>query len=226
MDWDLREGDCLTIMRSMPDEYVEAIITDPPYGIDYQSARRTDKSKWHPKIDNDGKPFIWWLYDAYRVTKDGGVLICFCRWDTQEIFKQAIEIAGYEIKSQVIWDRDVHGMGDLKSSFAPRHDIIWFAVKGKFEFPDKRPSSVIKCQRLEGLTMIHPNEKPVDLMRCLIGFVTKKGDTILDPFAGSGSTLVAAIQDERKCVGIEINPKYCQIIRERISKPQMVSMFT
>lgn len=225
MEWRLHDGDCLTIMRNMNNESFDAIITDPPYGIDYQSSWRTDKEKRHPKINNDDRPFIWWLHDAYRVTKEGGVLICFCRWDTQETFKNAIELSGFEIKSQVIWDRDIHGMGDLKSSFAPRHDVIWFAIKGSFEFPGKRPSSVIKCQRLDGLSLTHPNEKPVGLMQCLIEYTTKKGDIVLDPFAGSGATMVAAIKSERKCVGIEINKQYCEIIRKRLSEPQIISLF-
>ena len=60
-------GDCLEVMKGLPDGSVNAVITDPPYGITYQSARRTDASKRHKKIANDKRPFIWWLYDAYRI---------------------------------------------------------------------------------------------------------------------------------------------------------------
>ena len=62
-------GDCLTVLRQMPDDYVDMIITDPPYGVDYQSSRTVKKKA---KIANDKSPFIWWIYDAFRVLKDGG----------------------------------------------------------------------------------------------------------------------------------------------------------
>ncbi len=220
MAWTLYEGDCLEVMKTLPSESVDAVITDPPYGIDYQSARRSDKSKWKPKIANDKQPFIWWLYDAYRLTKEGGILLCFCRWDVQEAFKMAIEWAGFTLKSQVIWDRADHGMGDLKASFAPQHDVVWFAVKGAFQFPDKRPRSIIKSMRLSGEQLLHPNEKPVDLMEQLIRATTKSGDTVLDPFSGSGSTLVASDSINRNAIGIELDPKYCNIIRERMNAIQ------
>ena len=220
MAWILHEGDCLEVMRGMESESVDAIITDPPYGIDYQSARRTDKSQWKPKIKNDTRPFIWWLYDGYRIVKDAGALVCFCRWDVQEVFKQAIEWAGFSVKSQVVWDRGVHGMGDLEASFAPQHDVIWFATKGKYVFPDMRPYSVIKSQRVNPEALLHPNEKPVDLLNYLIKSVVQKKGTVLDPFAGSGSTLCASEQLKCNSIGIELDPKYCEIIRKRLSNMQ------
>lgn len=64
-------GDSLTVLRSMDDESIDMVITDPPYGIDYQSARK-EKERRLPKISNDKTPFIWWIYDAARVVKRGG----------------------------------------------------------------------------------------------------------------------------------------------------------
>ena len=122
------QKDCMEVLRLLPAGEIDCIITDPPYGIDFQSARRIEKERFD-KIDNDGKPFVWWLYDAFKVLKEGGRLICFCRWDVQDAFKQAIEWAGFSLKSQVIWDRGIHGLGDLNGQFAPQHDVIWFAVK-------------------------------------------------------------------------------------------------
>jgi site-specific DNA-methyltransferase (adenine-specific) len=208
-------GDCLDIMRGIPSESVNAIITDPPYGIDYQSNARKGTKKL-PKILNDQHPFIWWLYDANRILKDGGALICFCRWDVQEAFRSAIEWAGFDVKSQVIWDRVLYGMGDLKGAFAPSHDVIWFAVKGKFAFPNKRPKSVIVSQRVNGSSLTHPNEKPVDLMEQLIVSVTREGETVCDPFMGSGTTAIAALNTGRHFIGIEKDIKYVELANERI----------
>lgn len=159
---------------------------------------------------------MWWLYDASRILKDGGTLLCFCRWDVQEAFKTAIEWSGLRIKSQIVWDRALHGMGDTQSAFAPQHDVIWFAVKGKYKFPGKRPKSVIRVKRINGRPLVHPTEKPVELMSMLISMVNPPGGTVLDPFAGSGSTLVASRNLGVDATGIEIDCEYVELIRERL----------
>ncbi len=82
----LIHGDCLEVLPTLAAGSVDAIVTDPPYGIDYQSARRTDRSAWLPKIANDKEPFTAWLPEAFRVTKEGSALACFCAWQTQEAF--------------------------------------------------------------------------------------------------------------------------------------------
>lgn len=212
----LHHGDCLELMKQIPDASIDLVLTDPPYGMDYQSARRTDKSKRFNKIANDKKPFIWFLYDAFRVLKDGGSIACFSDWKNQEHWKQAILIAHFDIKSQVIWDRRVHGMGDLKKSFGPQHDVIWFATKGAFEFAGKRPKSVMSHQRISGDKLVHPNEKPIQLNQGLIESLSREGDTILDPFMGSGSTGVAARNLNRKFIGIEKDEAYFKIAKKRI----------
>lgn len=69
--------------------------------------------------------------------------------------------AGFKDKAQVIWDKVVHGMGDLRGDFAPCHENVIFATKGRFTFPGKRPKSVIRVQRVDASKLAHPNEKPV-----------------------------------------------------------------
>ena len=142
--------------------------------------------------------------------------MCFSRWDVQQVFIDAMKIAGFSVKSVIIWDRMVHGMGDLKATFAPRHDTCIFSVKGQYAFPDGRPVDVIQSQRLDGSKLTHPNEKPVDLMKRLIESTTKPNDLILDPFAGSGTTLVAALQSGRRYMGVEISPEHYATAQRRI----------
>ncbi len=216
MTWTVHTGDCLDVLRTIAPGSVDAVVTDPPYGIDFQSARRTESERLD-KIANDRTPFIWWLHDAYRITKSGGALLCFCRWDVAEVFRVAIESAGWEIKSQVIWDRIGHGTGDLKASFGPRHDIIWFAIKGKFAFPWKRPASVIAYERIQGDALVHPNQKPLALMEYLCRVVCPTGGTVCDPFAGSGATGEGALIAGCNFVGIELSEKYANLARERIA---------
>lgn len=209
-------GDALELIKKIPSNSIDAIITDPPYGMDYQSAWRIDPEKRFKKIANDKKPFIWFLYDAFRVIKDGGSIICFSDWKNQKTWEDAMIIAGFEVKSQVIWDREVHGMGDLKASFGPQHDVIWFGIKGKFNFPNKRPKSVIRAQRISGDNLVHPNEKPVSLMEKLIEAVVPISGHILDPFMGSGSTGQAAKNMRIDFTGIEMNKDYFEIAQKRL----------
>ena len=203
------------MLRQMEPESVDAIITDPPYGIKYVSQTGA-------RIQNDTAPFIWFLYDAFRVLKPGssgrGTLVCFTRWDVQQVFIDAIRLAGFIVKSEVIWDKVQYGMGDVKSQFAPSHENIIFAVKGKFSFPGHRPKDLITHRKLPGNQMIHPTEKPVPLLADLITAVTKPGDLILDPFAGSGSTLVAAKKTGRRFVGIELDELYYERAQRRIEE--------
>lgn len=209
--------DCLRVLKSMQAESIAAIITDPPYGIDYHATRRKDKARWFRKIANDKAPYIWWLHDAARVLKPGGALLCFTRHDTEEAFRFAIRLAGLVPKTQIIWDKGVHGVGDCLGDFGLRHENVIFAVKGRFRFPHGRPVSVLRFQRLSSLRLTHPNEKPVELLKHLIEAVTRPEDLVLDPFLGSGTTAVAAKVLGRRYIGIELDAGYVRTARARLA---------
>ena len=203
-------GDSLSILRELPDGCIDAIIADPPYGINYASANGT-------RIKNDKSPFIWFLYDAFRVLKpNGGALVCFTRWDVQQAFIDAMRIAGFQVKSELVWDKVYHGMGDTKAQFAPTHENMIFAVRGKFAFPGGRPRDLLTCEKVNSAHMVHPTEKPVALMEDIITSITRKDDIILDPFAGSGSALVAAKKTGRRFIGIEMEDAYYQTAKQRL----------
>ncbi|MGC9955085.1 MAG: site-specific DNA-methyltransferase [Rhizomicrobium sp.] len=210
-------GDCLRILKTLSDNSIDAIITDPPYGISYHGTRRKDKARWFNRIANDTAPYIWWLHDAARVLKPKGALSCFTRYDTEEAFRFAIRLAGLEPKTQVIWDKGVHGVGDCCGDFGLRHENIIFAVKGRFLFPHKRPVSVLGVQRLASKRLTHPNEKPVELLKHLIEATTRPGDIVLDPFVGSGTTAVAAKALGRRYIGIELDLGYANAAKARVS---------
>lgn len=203
------------MLRGMETESVDAIITDPPYGISFQSKRRADR---FAKIAGDKRPFIWWLWDATRVLKDGGVVVCFSRWGIQHTFIDAMGLAGLKVKNVIVWDKMRHGAGDLKSSFGPRYETVIFATKGKFTFPGKRPQDLVQCDKVPEHSLAHPNEKPVELLEWFIEAVTVPGALILDPFAGSGSTLAAAVKTGRRCIGVELDERYAEIALERVKK--------
>lgn len=220
MTIELYLGDCLTVLPTLESGIVDAFILDPPYGIDYQSAWRIDRSQWKPKIANDKEPFLDWLPEAYRITKMGGALVCFCRWDVEDCFKLAIEQAGYEVKSQIIWDKVIHGMGDLNGSFAPQHENMWFAVKGDFKFWNERPKSIIRATRVSAEELVHPNEKPIPLYLSLIDSLVPPNGLLVDCFLGSGNSGKASQILGRNFIGVELDPCHYAVAQRRITEAQ------
>lgn len=212
----LVHGDCMAFLPTLADESVDAVITDPPYGMAFQSNRVADDKK-KAKIAGDERPFIWFLPQAFRLLRTGGALVCFTDWKNQEMWRMAIECAGFTVRSHCVWDRGVHGMGDLKASFAPQHDVFWFATKGPFAFPGKRPKSIIRDMRPPRDATPHPTAKPEGLMREICRSLCVPGDTVLDPFAGSGSTGVAAVKEGMKFIGSELDATYFEFAEHRLA---------
>ena len=218
----LHLGDCLDVMQDIPDGSVDMVMTDPPYGMNFQSNWSKNGPR-HKKIEGDSAADFRWLQDAFRLLKpDGGGLISFCDWNTSHRWREEIERAGFVIKSQVIWDRLHHGMGDLKGAFAPQHDIVWYATKGRRIFVNGRPKSVMRHKRPSPADDHgHPTCKPVALMEELIRATDDgSGSVVLDPFLGSGTTGVAAANTGRRFIGIERDPDYFTVAQARIQKAQ------
>ncbi len=211
----LMHGDCLEKMAEIPAGSVDLVLADPPYGMAFQS-NRVEDSKKKAKIAGDERPFIWFLHQAYRVTKDGGALVCFTDWKNQEVWRMAIECAGFAIKSHCVWDRGAHGMGDLKASFAPKHDVFWFATKGAFQFSGKRLPSVLQALRPSRDSTPHPTAKPPALMLDLCRSLCPPGGHVCDPFLGSGATGEAAVQGGFQFTGVELDQGYFNFAKQRI----------
>lgn len=194
-------GDCRDVLPAI--QSVELIVTDPPYGIDYQSCWKTDKSRRMGKIVGDDD-FPLWLFD---IAKPKNSLYVWCRWDTLPILPKP--------KSFIVWDKGVHSMGDLDGEWGRQWEACaFYPFEGhKFKF---RPHDVIRSMRVTPNYLMHPNEKPVT---AIIGIIDpNEGETVLDPFMGSGTTLRAAKDLGRKAIGIEIEEKYCEIAAKRLSQ--------
>lgn len=127
----------------------------------------------------------------------------------------AIEDAGFEIKSQIVWNKVSHGMGDLRGEFAPQHELAFYATKGRYEFKNGRPKTVYSFQRISGNDLIHPNEKPVGLIKQILKDIGSKGEKVIDPFGGSFSTALACLQTGNDCDTCDIDPYYFEIGKSR-----------
>lgn len=172
---ELLQGDCVELLHNLPDNSVDLVLTDPPYGIDYQSAWRIDRSAWKPKILNDKKPFLAFIPELRRVLKPTGCAMIFTRWDVQQAFIDEMEHSGLRVRSVLIWDKLAHSMGDLKRAYGSRYESVLFHSGDAFAFPGKRPQDIVACPRVAPNKLVHPNEKPVELLETLISQVTKGG---------------------------------------------------
>jgi len=191
-------GDCREILPHLPP--VDLVLTDPPYGISYQSNHRVDWQR-KPKIHGD-EEFPMWIFEDI---KPRVALFVWCRWDQMRLFPRP--------KSFIAWDKGNHSMGDLEHEFGRRWEGCAFYPGPEHAFR-RRPADVIVANRVNPASLIHPNEKPVEAITPIID--SHVGETILDPFMGSGTTLRAAKDLGRKAIGIEIEEKYCEIAAKRL----------
>lgn len=210
-------GDCLELMQQIPDKSIDTVITDLPYGIDFQSSWNSE-NKHFDKILNDEKPFIDFIKYLPRILKDTGAVYLFTRWDVQQPVIDEMQTNGMKVKNVIIWDKCVHGMGDLKAAYAYRYESIVFHSEPNFTFQGNRPKDVIVYPRVAGEKLVHPNEKPVQLLRKLIQDSTPPNGVVLDCTCGSGTTLCAAILERKQFIGFELDEKWYKISKERIEK--------
>lgn len=220
MSVQLLQGDCLELMKDIPDGSVDMVLADPPYGIDFQSQWKKNKAEWKPKIINDKSPFVDFIPLLKRILRPTACVMIFTRWDVQQRFIDEMERIGLRIKSVLIWDKQIHGMGDLKRAYASRYESILFHSEDSFRFNGKRPQDIISVRRVLPQNLTHPNEKPVELLETLISQCTMGGGTVLDPFMGSGSTGVAAVNTGRSFIGMELDPGYFETACKRISEAE------
>jgi len=208
------QGDCLEILKTFPDESVDMICTDPPYGIGFVSNHRKIK---YDKIENDNNLdwLLMFVKESYRVAKNNTAHYIFCSFHNIDIFKFAFG-KKFDVKNILVWVKNNTSMGDLTGNFASKTEFILFIQKGRRFINGSRDSNVLEFKRTGNKH--HPTEKPVDLLKYLINKFSNKGDVILDPFMGSGSTLVAAKEISRNYIGIEINSEYIKMAEERLAR--------
>ena len=216
-------GNSLTILPTLTTNSIDLVITDPPYGQNYQGTGFRKLALAEMTIENDTELFKFsdYLAELIRVLRSSRHMYIFSPDTSWTVDKRLSGV------TELIWDKGLMGSGNLNLPWGLEHEKITFAVNGKRYGKDAsnrgalagklRRGTVLNFQRLNGSSVnTHLTEKPVNLLRELVEASSMFGDTILDCFAGSGATLEAAIREERKAIGIEISERNCELIVKRI----------
>ena len=205
-------GDSITELEKLQDKSVDCVITDPPYGIDYISNYRTSNDNVAREIKNDGLEEALFLWEKTceildKKVKDDCHLYIFTSWKVWHYFRFITE-KYFKIKNCLIWEKNNWSMGDLSGNYAEQYEMILFATRGNRELIGKRDTNILKFDRVSNHALMHSCEKPIDLLKYLISKSTIENELIVDPFAGSGSTLLAAKETNRNFWGCEIDQEH------------------
>lgn len=209
--------DCLEGMKGIGSGAVDLVVTDPPYLMDYQSNRRVVKEKFDKILNDKDKHELITNYikECHRILKDNTAIYLFCSWHHIDFFKQEFQ-KYFTMKNLIVWNKNNHGSGDLKGSYAPKHELILYGHKGRTLFKCGRMADVIDFAKVPSDKLLHPTEKPVGLLEYFIVNNSVEGQLVFDGFMGSASTAVACINTKRNFIGFELDETYCQIANERI----------
>ena len=205
------------VIHLMNSQEADMLLTDPPYNVDYEG-----KTSEALKIENDNMSeteFYNFLLDSFKNMFDsikyGGSAYVF-HADTEGLnFRNAFKSCGFKLAQCLVWVKNTFVMG--RQDYPWRHEPIlygWKPGSGHYFVDNRKQSTVLEFDK-PSRNAEHPTMKPVDLLVYLIKNSSKENDLILDLFGGSGSTLIAAEQTQRRCYTMELDPKYCDVIIKR-----------
>lgn len=248
--YDLRNQDFLIGVQSIPDESIDLVIADPPYGLGKNYGNNSDMKS----ADEIVKWTITWVDLVVPKIKRTGSLYIFATWrHSPEIF--SLMKKRMTMVNEIIWDRRVPSMGGSTRRFSSVHDTIgYFATTRDYYFdvdavripydPETKKArsrsifegtkwleigynpkdvwSISRLHRLHREREQHPTQKPLEIIERMIKASSPKGGIVLDPFVGSGTTIEACLRNNRFCIAFELNPEYCEIARQRAERSQQM----
>jgi len=216
-------GDCVKVMRDkIKDDSVDLIVTDPQFGINL-SPQTTMKSFTAVYKQDDTPERVFdqldlALVEMHRVLKEGHHLYIFFAIQHYTTVRLLLERRFNVSPTPIIWYKEHQSNpGNLKS-YTSSYEACFFCSKGRPRDLYKWNRNVIVARGVPGSKRIHPTEKPLTLLRVFIEASSQPGEVVLDPYAGSGSTLEAALQLKRNAIGIDIDERYVDAMNERLSK--------
>lgn len=198
------------VSRLMGGKTADLIHTEPPYGMQFQSNKRTASDKF-AVLENDDRILTDWIQPALQHSR--GWVFVWTTWKVLDRWLQVVRPFG-KLSNMVVWHKGGGGVGDLKHTFATDYEIALVFSRGA-ELCGKRIGSVWAFNKDAASTYMHPTQKPVALAAEAIEKTTVVNSLVMDLFLGSGTTLIAAEQLNRKCFGMEISPQYCDVIVKR-----------
>ncbi|WP_130796426.1 DNA-methyltransferase [Streptomyces otsuchiensis] len=232
MSYVLHRGDALTILKSLPEESIDCVITDPPYNSGGRTSSdrtsRTARAKYtsgdaahdlanFPGENRDQRSYRAWLAEilteSYRAAREHAVALVFSDWRQCPTTSDALQMAGWTWQGKIAWIKPASR--PRKGGFKQSTEYILWGVKGTLDntrdlyLPGDFSASQPRKDR------VHITQKPVEVMQQLVQ-VCPEGGTVLDPFAGSGSTGVAALREGRRFVGIELSDHYADVAEQRL----------
>lgn len=231
-------GDCINVMKGIPDNSVDMIWTDPPYGhgnnngdlhsvlasggfSEYRHAYKVEAIK-NDDQDSMRRVVDGMLTEAARILKKDSCCCCCSSAGggpspTFAWLASRMDTGGLSFFHSVIWDKVNPGLG---WKYRRQHEMVMVAHRqgGKILWNEEQPPvpNIIRMSKPRG--GFHPNEKPLALMEKFISSHTTPGQVVLDPFCGSGGTLLAAEKFGCKWIGIELEPKYCEVAQKRMDE--------
>ena len=217
----IKNGDSLKILETLEDGCIDVVLTDPPYGINYVSNRSIfDDAITKRGLLNDGKEEAFKLLDKtceilQRKTANNAHLYFFCSWSVFSDFEKIIS-KYFTIKTPIVWDKGNKGSGDLDNDWGNQTEIVLYCVKGK-KLVNTRRGNLISVSRLHTSKMVHPTQKPIELIKEILKVSVTDGDFVVDPFMGSGSTIKAANELKYKSLGIELDNEMFNIANNFIN---------
>lgn len=218
-------GDCVQGLKTLPDECIDLVVSDPPYRTTPRGCAGNSGGMMQKELNKKGKVFQFnnieiedYLHELYRVLKDGTHCYLMCNHVNLVHFLKVIDESKFHFIKCLIWNKLRPLMG---TKYMNSFEYILFLSKGTSKnVNDCGISDILSVPNIKtkdiGGGNIHDSEKPIPLMEILITQSSNEGDIVLEPFAGSGSTLLACINKNRKYIGWEIDPKYHKLCEKRI----------
>lgn len=226
-------GNSLDIMKKMPDESIDLVVTSPPYNLHIRklySTAQNWKSKWNnSKLQNEGydkysdympeEEYVKWqqetLKECFRLIKDDGAIFYNHKWRVQGgLYQQRQDlIEGLPLRQIIIWKKN-GGFNFNEGYFVPSYEVIYLIAKPKFKLPPKVNAYTDVWSIGAQKKSWHPAPFPLEVAsRCV---ESSKGNIILDPFMGSGTVAVACKKHNKNYIGIDISDVYCKKAEERV----------